>query len=42
MEMLARHTSMKKAELSTAERATADHYLKTHRLNELLNPALKS
>ena len=39
MEMLIRHTSMRKAELTDDERATAVRYLKSHTLNELLGPA---
>jgi hypothetical protein len=38
MEMLARHHSMKTAELTTDERVTVERYLKANRLNDLLHP----
>ena len=38
MEMLARHTSMKKAELTADERVTAERCLKADCLAELLGP----
>jgi len=41
MEMLARHTSMKKAELTADERITAERCLKANCLGELLHEPRK-
>ena len=41
MEILARYDSMTEAGLLVRERVKADLYLDTHRLNELLYPAVK-